>query len=246
MFFRAITKHIALSAFAKASAIMVPSKEVKEMMAWNITRAKCVIVPLGIDTEKFVPPLNKSDAKRALGFNAEDMILGYVGRISREKDLLTLLSAFESVHAKFPNAKLVIVGDGIESIKSQLANKPNVFLMGAQSNVVPYVQAFDIYAHPSLLETTCLACLEAMSCGLPCVVTPVGLMKEYIVHNKNGYTFPLHNNLVLSLKIEALIEDDALRGEIGNNARQTVINEYSWVRTISKVRNILQTLEGPK
>ena len=86
-------------------------------------------------------------------------------------------------------------------------SQKNIILTGSKDNVVPYLQAMDIYVLPSLTETTSISTLEAMSCGLPVVVTPVGYVKNYIHDGKNGLFFPKKNSGILARKINELIKD---------------------------------------
>ena len=100
----------------------------------------------------------------------------------------------------------------------------------------------DIFTLPSLLETTSLATLEAMSTQLPVVCTPVGLIKEYVKDKENGFLFPLSNSLILSMKLKWLLEEPQLRHEIGLFARKTVEQEFSWDKTVSQIVTQLQQL----
>ena len=88
--FGAVAKHIAKKIYSNAKILFVPSKEVKELMVWNGIQTDCEIIHLGIDTTLFAPNPNKNELKVELGFLPEHIIIGYVGRISGEKDILTL------------------------------------------------------------------------------------------------------------------------------------------------------------
>lgn len=241
-----LTLLFAKRAFSKARLVMVPSSEVLEIFHWNKIKAPCQIVRLGIDTENFHPPVDKRKAKIALGIDPNTFVIGYVGRLGREKDVLTLYRAFLSISKKVKNARLLIVGDGIADVKKHMKHNPNVTLAGNQSVVSPYLQAMDVFVMPSLLETTSLATLEAMATQVPVVCTPVGLIKEYIRERKNGLLFPVGNSLILSLKLEWLASDAHARAHMGRNARHTVIEEYDWKKTVeSTTRALLHVANNP-
>jgi glycosyltransferase involved in cell wall biosynthesis len=115
----------------------------------------------------------------------------------------------------------------------------NMILAGSKDNVVPYLQAMDIYVLPSLTETTSISTLEAMSCGLPVVVTPVGFIRRYIKEGKNGVFFPKRNSGILARKLNGLIKSESLRQKLGSNARKTVIQKFNWDRTVKGIESAL-------
>ncbi len=237
-----IAKRIAKKVYNNASFVMVPSNEIKELLIWNSVKTSIHIVKLCIYTKKISPLLDKQKAKQEVGFLNDDRIITYVGRISREKDVLTLYRAFLRIHKEFENAKLCIIGKGISEYTSILEKNSKVRIISQTHNVEKYLQASDIYCLPSLLETTSLSTLEAMSCELPVVCTPVGLMKEYIIDKINGLHFPIANSLVLSLKLKTLLEDSIKAKNLGLQARKTVQREYEWRNTVNHIRKELARL----
>ncbi len=237
-------KKVARSLYNRCSLLIVPSSSTEELFLWNNIRTKSTIVYLGVDTTKFVPlpPEQKVEIRKELGFHAEDIIIGYHGRISHEKDLITILRAFTRVQLKYPQTKLLIVGDGVEKIKRQLASRNNVWLVGSKNNPVPYLQIMDIYCLSSLTETTCLSMLEAMSCGLPAVSTEVGFIRNYIRNNVNGLFFEKQNPYHLARQVERLIADPTLRFKLGEMARRTVVEKFSWDTTAQGIDEALNSI----
>ncbi len=226
--------------YNKCNLLMVPSAEVAYIFEKEKIVSIKTIVPLGINSDKFKPVEDKKQAKRNLDIDPGDKIIGYCGRIGREKNLITLFRAFTSLKTKFPKAKLLLVGKGPESQEQIFKDKRNIILTGKKDNVIPYLQAMDIYVLPSFTETTSLSTLEAMSCGLPVIVTPLEAMKKYIIDKKNGFFFPKENWLVLRKKIEYLLQHPHIRFAIGQQARKTVKRKYSWDLTVDKIRDILE------
>lgn len=241
-------KRLAKNMYNMSDLLIMPSQSTSELFLWNNIRTRSMIVHLGVDTKKFSPIdiEQKIALREQLSLHSEDIIIGYHGRIGREKDLITLLRAFSRLQLSNRNIKLLIVGDGVESIKKQLLSRNNVILTGAKNNPVPYLQVMDIYVMPSLTETTCLSALEAMSCGLPVISTEVGFIKSYIRNGYNGLFFEKQNHYYLTKNIQKLIQDGKLRETLGINARKTVIEQFSWDKTAQGIEEALETLKKRK
>jgi 1,2-diacylglycerol 3-alpha-glucosyltransferase len=239
-----VAKNFARTTYNKCDLLIMPSNNVSEIFLWNNIRTKSVIVNLGVDTKKFTPldAEARKDLREQLGFDKDDIIIGYHGRIGREKDLITLLRAFTRLQIYNNNIKLLIVGDGVESIKKQLSSRSEVILTGAKNNPIPYLQVMDIYTLTSLTETTCLSMLEAMSCELAVVSTEVGFIKSYVRNGYNGLFFEKQNPYHLARNIQKLIGDATLRKTLGWNARKTVVEKFSWDKTAQGIEHALNGL----
>ena len=224
--------------YNKCDLLMVPSKATAAEFTKQGIHAKKVIVPLGVDCDTFVPPITKTAAKQKLGIQPRKIVIGYCGRISKEKDLPTLAKAFAALQRRHLNLFLLIVGDGMRRDITRSV-KRDVCITGFVNDVVPYLQAMDLFVLPSLTETTSLATLEAMSCGVPPVATPVGRITEYIEHNFNGVLFPRQNIDVLQARIERLVTRPEIRERMGNLARKTITTKYSWEKTIVAIEKVL-------
>jgi len=227
------------SLYNKCSVLMVPYPDLaRELESRNIGSRK-VIIPLGVDTNEFKPPEDKYLAKRKVGFDPKTRIIGYCGRISREKDLMTLKRAYLRLLEEYKDIGLLIVGSGPEEEMNKLRSLPNVKITGFVNNVVPYLQAMDIFVMPSLTETTSLATLEAMACKLAVVTTKVGYIKEYIIHKYNGLFFGKQNDYILRKRLGLLLNDPGTAQMLGNNARKTVEQKFSWDNTIKNIKKAL-------
>ena len=202
------------------------------------------LVPLGVNSARFVPPKDRRNAKVHIGLNPDNIVFGYCGRLGREKNLATLYKAFSQLQQQYNNITLLIIGKGVEQETAIFTSKKNVVLTGAVDNVVPYLQAMDIFVLPSLTETTSLATLEAMSCGIPVVCTPVGAIKDYVIDGENGFLFPKKNDLVLKKKLEWLLVNQKGRERMGAAARQTVETKYSLKHTIEHLKAVLNEFRG--
>ncbi len=239
-----IAKRVAKNLYNRCDLLIMPSQNIAELFVWNNIRTNTKIVNLGVDVDKFKPAEEnvRLDNRKQLGIGDYDIVIGYHGRISREKDLITLLRAFTRMQNSHDDIKLLVIGDGVKEIKEQLAARKDVILTGSKNNPIPYLQIMDIYCITSLTETTCLSLLEAMSCEVAPVSTEVGFIKSYIKNGINGLFFQKQNPYHLARQIEKLINDAELRKKIARNARITVVERFSWDKTAGGIIDALEAL----
>ncbi|MFH1589559.1 MAG: glycosyltransferase family 4 protein [archaeon] len=213
--------------YNKCDLLITPSSNVSDMLNWQKIRTSKKIAHLGVDITKFKKG-DKIVAKKMAGFEPNDFVIGYHGRLGREKDLKTLLRAFIRLRRHHKNVKLLIVGSGVKSIEQLFQNKENIVYPGPKNDVVPWINAMDVFVLPSLTETSSLSTLEAMSCEVPVIATKVGFVANYIDNNVNGMFFALQHPYALAKKIQILMEDRALRNKLGINGRKTILEKFSW------------------
>lgn len=224
--------------YNQCGLILTPSAGVNDLLSLNGIHTQKTVVPLGVDVRRFVPPASKPMAKKAIKISPDKLVVGFCGRIGREKDLPTLLKAFRRVQHKH-DAMLLIVGSGID-VKA--FRNPRIKQIGNTNNVVPYLQAMDVFVMPSLTETSSLATMEAMSCALPVIATPVGSIKDYIEDSINGFIFPRQDVDVLVAKLNTLLKNQKLREKIGVEARKTITQRHDWQQVSREILRILHEL----
>ena len=169
-----------------------------------------------------------------------------VGRLHSQKAHNVLVDAFSRIEADHPNWTLEILGEGGErpALENQISEnnlENRVFLRGRVANVGEHLQAAKIFVMSSRFEGTPNALLEALSAGLPSIVsdaTTGGL--EYVSHGENGYVFPVDDAETLGTQLTTLIESSEIREEFSLSARTSVKNlslsnvAETWDRTIWK------------
>jgi glycosyltransferase involved in cell wall biosynthesis len=235
-----MTKMLVRFVYKKCDLLLMPFPELKELFIKNGIHTKSKVVLLGTDTAYFKPTQNKEEAKSKLGIKKDTFVIGFVGRLAREKNILTLYRAFRIIEKKHENIRLLIVGKGIKDLENEFRSDRNIIMAGATDNVLPYLQAMDIYVLPSLTETTSLSTVEAMACGIPVVTTPVGYVKYYVIEKHNGMLFPFRNSLVLSLKLDQLLRNHELRERLGKHARETAVKRFSLDKMTREIAEILE------
>lgn len=142
----------------------------------QIPRDKIRIMKNAIEIEKYQFDSRKRKHVRGeLGLE-NAVVLGTTGRLSYQKNQTFLIDVFADFHRRYPNSKLLLVGDGElwRELELQIAGKgleKDVLLLGWRTNVEDYLQAMDVFLLPSRFEGLGIAVIEAAASGLPCLVS---------------------------------------------------------------------------
>lgn len=201
--------------YNQADTVFTPSQAFRDELVFNgIAPQKVVVMPHGVDTERFTP--------RDWSKNGDVFKLLYVGRVSREKNLDVLADALRLLNRS--DVKLTIVGDG--------PYRPE--LMGALSDLdvdfpgylenealVHAYQEADLFVFPSTTDTFGCVILESHACAVPTIVTDAGGPRDVVIPGETGLVVPGQNAAALKSGIESMLNRDRLMA-MGRRARETV------------------------
>ncbi|BDR53861.1 putative glycosyltransferase EpsF [Bombiscardovia nodaiensis] len=134
------------------------------------------VVRNAIDLKKYSFNRAIRDKYRAKLGLQNKLVIGNVGRLSKEKNHLFLLQTFQQIHQRNPNSALLLVGGG--PLQESLARKvhelglsDSVHFTGSVPDVWSYLQAMDVFVFPSSFEGLGMSVIEAQAAGLPCIVS---------------------------------------------------------------------------
>src|SRR3989338_1078835 len=125
-----MTKMLARFIYRKCDLLLIPFPELKELFIKNGIHTKSKIIFLGTDTAHFRPTHNKEEAKQKLGLKKDTFVIGFVGRLAREKNIITLYRAFRIIEKKHENIRLLIVGKGIKDLEDEFRSDRNIIMAG--------------------------------------------------------------------------------------------------------------------
>ncbi|MBN1645293.1 glycosyltransferase family 4 protein [Candidatus Woesearchaeota archaeon] len=225
--------------YNQCSILAVPSQETEDILSAHKIKTKKIVIELGINPEKFAPPLSKATAKKELKIPEKTTVIGFAGRIGREKNLTTLTKAFTKINKRYKDTVLLIVGGGL---LNEIQKHIKIIKTGTKDNILPYLQAMDIFVLPSLTETTSLSTLEAMSTGIAVIGTPVGVIRKYIKDQENGMIFPRGDVSSLVDKLTMLLNKPEMIKKLGKAARNTIKQKAHWEETVRKIRIVLEKI----
>lgn len=151
----------------------------------------------------------------------------HVARYVPQKNQISLIEAFFILHRKYPDVSLDLIGDGelYGTIRQKIAQyglEDCVRQLGRKQNVADYLAEADAFVLPSIFEGMPISLIEALACGLPCIVTPVGGVPDIIKDNDNGI-FCNTSATSIAEAMEKLICDSELCQKLSTKARSTAI-----------------------
>ena len=194
---------------------------------------KLVLIYNGINTDVFsYNSQERLQLRQHYNIPDNAKVMGAVGRLVDVKNHSTLINAFYTHLKNYPQDFLIIVGggpnrDALQNLINKHKASENIILVGEKDNIHSYLSLFDIYIMPSLSEGFSIGLLEAMSIGLPVIVSNVGGNKEIVKDNLNGLLVEPEDTSSLTELIERLSGDSEMKVLLGKNARDTVISNYS-------------------
>jgi len=174
--------------------------------------------------------------KKSLALD-ECPIIGVVGRLRKEKGQDVLIGAMPTVILSFPNACLLIVGDGpdreqLQKMADDLGLQNHILWTGQKEpeSVMSYLAIMDVAVVPSRFEGFGLTAAEAMAAGLPVVATDVDGLSEVVEDEKTGYLVPPVDSALLAQRIIDLLLDPVKARRMGQAGKESVRQHFSMER----------------
>ncbi|MBI2450079.1 MAG: glycosyltransferase [Candidatus Nealsonbacteria bacterium] len=161
----------------------------------KINQNKFAVIPDAIDYSDIqakIKNYNKDDLKEKLGFKKEDKFIINVAKLWPQKNHKLLIDGFAEFIKRNSGYKLIILGQGpmldfLTGYVKELNLEDKIFLLGRKKNVFEYMFISEFFVLTSKIEGFAIACIEAMSLGLPVVSTKVAGPDEYVIDGLNGY-----------------------------------------------------------
>jgi glycosyltransferase involved in cell wall biosynthesis len=190
----------------------------------------------GVQMDQFQPATRDLHVRREFGLDTRHKVIGFIGRIVREKGVLELIEGMAQVVSKVPEARLLIVGDTLTSdgdreakrlvqeavLKYRMEDK--VEFAGLRNDVPRILRALDVFVLPSWREGMPRSIIEAMAVGLPVVATDIRGCREEVVHGETGLLVPPRDPMKLAEAMLLLLTDQASASRMGSLGRARALN----------------------
>ena len=217
--------------------VVVKTKNLKdELLRKNVLNAKIMNVGLDLDLlNKNYKSINKDELKIKYGFNKEDEIILFVGRLEQEKRPIDIINIFNDISKKDNKYKLLIIGKG--SLKDKVINKINELNISDKVKIFEQIEnkyIYEVYCISKYFVNLCkneifgMALLEAMYYET-CVIASHANGPDEIINDKvNGYL----------VNEDKEISDIILNNKY-INAHESILNKFTWDKTINELRGII-------
>lgn len=237
--------------FRRATHLMAVSSYLKQHLVeeFGIDASRISVVPNAADPAVFDPA---RVAALAAGALPEGPIIGFVGGFYHWHGLGLLLQAFKAIAERFPQAHLVLIGDGpmradlVRQVQ-ELGLGDRVLMPGkiAHADLVPYVARFDIGVMPdSNLYGSPMKIFEYMAMAVPVVVPDYAPLTDVVVDGVHGKVFERRDVAAMAECLAELLRDGAVRRRMGHNARQAIIDTHNWMNSATLAVRHLSTNEA--
>jgi glycosyltransferase involved in cell wall biosynthesis len=193
-------------------------------------------MPNPVDTDHFSPCSLEMRARlrRELGVRLDISLILFVGRLAPQKELPWLIGAFTRVIRKRPNSQLVLIGDGplrveLVQLVSTLSLEGQVIFTGRLDNddVLKWLQIGDVFTLISAAEGLPCSLIEAMSVGIPPLVSDIPAHRQLVVNDTSGLLTKVGDEDAIASGLVRLLNDPPARKRIGTAARQQIVENFS-------------------
>ena len=205
----------------------------------------------GVDIDRFCP--GPSNVRWQLGIGRDDRIVGFVGRLTRDKGIPELLEAFDTILAAAPDTRLLLVGwfDAAEDalsthMRGYIESHPRIHATGYVTDTAPYYRAMDLMVLPTRREGFPNAVLEAAAAGVPVIATLSTGARDAVVPEVTGLLIPPGYPEAISEAVLKLLRDPDRRRRMGRAARAWVLEHFVNRRVLGMTVAYYKSLLKPR
>lgn len=227
--------------------VMVNAEVVRQFTAERegLRPDKMDVIYQGVDMASFSPEQAKPEVCESLGIPRGSLLLTIVGNFRPVKDHALFLRSAAVVASRVPNARFLMAGRGdlqpsLEALASELGIRERVFFTNGEGRVVDYLGGTTVGCLTSQSEGFSNAILEYMAMGLPVVATDVGGNAEAL--GDTGFLVRERTPEAFAAPVIQLLEDAALRADMGARARARCRSRFEIGLTIRELENYLRKI----
>jgi glycosyltransferase involved in cell wall biosynthesis len=223
----------------RADCNFVPLRSLaRELAAQGFARTE--VVGRGVDTVRFAPTKRSAALRAAWGVDDQQLVMLYVGRLAREKNVALALHAFNMVRYLRPRTRMVVVGDGPlrRRLEGEFPAAQFVGCLRDEALAQAYASA-DLFVFPSETETFGNVTLEALASGLPVVGFDHAAVGEYVRHGGNGAVAPRGDESAFIRTVCRTVARDDLLPSMGAQARRTAL-DARWDVVLARLEQLFE------
>jgi glycosyltransferase involved in cell wall biosynthesis len=228
--------------------ISISEKTKKAMVYYDFHPEKRIrVIHNGIQSSTSIDGSVIQTMRASLGLGEESSILGTTARLEDIKNIPMMLRAVKRALEVVHDLSLLIVGDGskIADLKDEaerIGISEHVKFLGLRTDLDKIYPLFDIFLLSSFTEGISVSLLEAMSYGIPVVVTDVGGNSEVVIEGKTGFLVPSDDDALMAERILQLLLNKDLANRLGANAQERVRKQFSFKGMMEEYMGIYKSL----
>ena len=230
-----------------STTTVCPSNAVRDALVkiHRFQPCKTVVIHNGVSNSTFAPSeSNKKAVRQRLEIDSGEFLLVCVAKLVAENGVDILIRAVSKVLRQGVPCKCIILGDGPlrEALERKVSREgvwDNVFFQGFQQDVRPYLQAASAFILTSHLEGSSISILEAMACGLPCIVTNTGGSAEAIEDQVTGLVIPPSSPEAAADAILHLATNPGKCGAMAKKAREVVSQSFDIKTQVCELMSVI-------
>jgi len=249
-----VRKFVEKKVLNQSDRIAVLSRFTQERLAnvYGIPSGKMVVIPGGVDLQRFSPAVDKMEIRRRLSIPEQRMILFTVRDLEPRMGLENLIYAFKEVIKELPDSYLILGGHGplknkLISLTHELGVEDYIRFVGfiLEEDLPDYYRTADVFILPTVeLEGFGLITLEALASGIPVLGTPVGGTVEILGKLDSRYLFEDSKpESMASLIVETcrqFKDNPRLWQDVSAQCRAFVEAHYTWERNVDSTEELFE------
>lgn len=252
LFFKKIAYLLERKICTDADSTFVVSTPLKKYLSdKGVPSGNIIILPNGVNTDRFYP-CGERNASLSIKLQIceQDIVVGFVGILRPWHGIDFLIKSIRPVFEKYPNLKLLLVGDGpirreIETLVGAANLQGRIVITGRvpHDEVRGYLSLFDIAISPkATFYASPMKIVEYMASGVPVVAPDMENIRDLIIHKHSGMLFQPDSKKSLAAAVSLLVSNFKMREDIKKNALDAVRLNLSWSKNAQQVTQVYQKL----
>ena len=232
-----------------ATCVMANAGAVRDwLVADGYDRDRIVVIPNGVDLERFRVPVDVAAVRRGLGIDPDVPLVTVVSRVTRLKGLEQFITAAAILTDQHPRVRFLVAGEpapgddlylaSLKRLAARLGLGDRLVFAGLRQDVPSLLAASTAAVMPSLNEALSNALLESMAAGLPTVATRVGGTAEALTDGATGLLVPPDDARALAAALGRLLDDPAMAAALGRAARVTIEQRFSLAAMVAATERL--------
>jgi glycosyltransferase involved in cell wall biosynthesis len=233
-----------LAAACSHTELLQNPEDLATLRRLRVPAGRLAVMGNGVDLDRFDPrtvsPRDRAAARREMGATAaDDVVVGLVGRLVREKGYREVFGAADRLRTMDASVRVAVIGpdepdkaDGLTAADRRAAQSAGVRFLGARDDVVPLYAGMDVHVLASHREGFPRSPMEAAAMGVPVVATDVRGCRQAVDHGITGLLVPPRDPEALAAAIARLAADPVERQRLGAAARHKALECFDQQRCI--------------